>query len=249
MLHDLAKYSELFLRRLENKEKGLDHWSAGAYVALVRYRWKSLAAALAIQGHHIGLQSANLESLKHELNLEKLSREHPLNLRLTENDPEVLQQRFLDDGFSLPPTPAKSIYERQSLPVAGMLDVRMLFSALVDADYIETEAHFQGELDGTKHYREEGSFLKPDRAMELLCNYLNNLQRDSKADDRVNGIRNDLLKICLEAAEMPQGLFTLSAPTGAGKTLAMLAFALKHAQKHNNTVRRIVIGYPVPDHN
>src|SRR5215218_3825084 len=54
LLHDLGKYSDVFTRRLEGKERGLDHWSPGAWAALYKYR--QVAAALAIQGHHVGLQ-------------------------------------------------------------------------------------------------------------------------------------------------------------------------------------------------
>src|SRR4051812_40986186 len=57
LLHDLGKYSERFPRRLQGQESGLDHWSAGAWAALTRYGQNAVAAALAIQGHHVGLQS------------------------------------------------------------------------------------------------------------------------------------------------------------------------------------------------
>ncbi len=54
LLHDLGKYGDRFQKRLQGKEHGLDHWSAGAWLALSEYG--AIAAALAIQGHHIGLQ-------------------------------------------------------------------------------------------------------------------------------------------------------------------------------------------------
>ena len=53
LLHDLGKYGDLFQRRLEGKESGLDHWTAGAWVAMAKYQ--SLAAVFAIYGHHVGL--------------------------------------------------------------------------------------------------------------------------------------------------------------------------------------------------
>ena len=56
LLHDLGKYSPLFTARLLGEESGLDHWSAGAWAALRGYGQCGIAAALAIQGHHIGLQ-------------------------------------------------------------------------------------------------------------------------------------------------------------------------------------------------
>jgi CRISPR-associated helicase Cas3 len=123
-----------------------------------------------------------------------------------------------------------------------MLDVRMLFSTLVDADFIETEAHFNALDDKNKGYRREGPPLEPERALGILTDHLKILQASSKASENVISIRNDLLQACLDAASFSKGLFTLTAPTGAGKTFSMLAFALKHAKKHG--LRRIVVVIP-----
>ena len=229
---------------MDGKEKGLDHWSPGACTALLKYRINGLGAALCIQGHHIGLQHGQPKPLAQELDLAALNLSHPQNLRVTETDPRILLQQIAKDSLVLPASPRESIYAH-SRPhdVARMLDLRMLFSVLVDADYIETEAHFQGDLDGTKRYRPEGPSLDPARALDILSDHLHNLQQQSTAAGRVNSIRDDLLEACLHTAELPPGLFTLTAPTGAGKTLAILAFALKHAQQYNS-LRRIVMVIP-----
>jgi len=242
VLHDLGKYSELFLRRLRNEVGGLDHWSLGACAALACRQWRALAAAIAIQGHHTGLQLGSTSALRQSLNPVWLKKSHPWGLQLTEQDHRVLLQRLQDDGLSLPSEPVQSIYDPASPPIAGMLDVRMLFSALVDADYIETEAHFQGEADGTKRYRTAGPPLEPEQALCLLRDDLDRLRRSSRSAERVNRLRDDVLTACLKAAEHPLGLFTLSAPTGSGKTLAMLAFALRHAVEHS--LRRIIMVIP-----
>ena len=118
-----------------------------------------------------------------------------------------------------------------------MLDVRMLFSCLVDADYLDTEAHVRGAS-----YRPEGPFLEAQRDLTTLRDYLRELADRSSSAEHVNKIRADLLQACLEAGKWPPGLFTLTAPTGAGKTLSMLAFALKHAVEHN--LRRVVMVIP-----
>ena len=62
LLHDLGKYGDRFQARLHGKDQGLDHWSQGAWVALAEHG--AIAAALAIQGHHVGLQRANTEALR-----------------------------------------------------------------------------------------------------------------------------------------------------------------------------------------
>lgn len=237
LLHDLGKYSDLFTQRLHGKAKGLDHWSAGAHVALQRYGPAGLATALAIQGHHVGLLS--LPRLM-EVNLER-TEPHPLGLRLTETRAAALLERFQADGFALPALPA-SLFERSAPSAAGMLDVRLLFSALVDADFLETEAHFQAAADGTRRHRPDGPALRPAEALAHLQEHLARLARDTPAAPEVARLRNDLLAACLDAAGQPQGLFTLSAPTGAGKTLAMLAFALRHAAVHG--LRRVVLAIP-----
>jgi CRISPR-associated endonuclease/helicase Cas3 len=246
-LHDLGKYSDLFLRRLRNQESGLDHWTGGALVALTRYKLQAIAAGLAVQGHHIGLQEGGIanESFRKGFELSRLSDpgRHPLGLRLTENDPNALVRRLEESGISMPAVPVESIYDPRAEALAGMLDVRMLFSALVDADFIETEAHFNGRADGTKEYRPSGTKLDALRALQLVRSHLEGLTRQARSSDEVSGMRQELLAACLEAAEWSTGLYTLTAPTGSGKTLAMLAFALKHS-KLNPHMRRIIMVVP-----
>jgi hypothetical protein len=127
-----------------------------------------------------------------------------------------------------------------------MLDVRMLFSALVDADFLETEAHFDGTAATPRHYRAPGLPLEPEKAMELLRGYLEEVQRTSDAAEEVRIVRDMLMHDCLARAAGSRGLYTLTAPTGAGKTLAMLAFALEHARHHSGAtgVRRVVLTIP-----
>lgn len=123
-----------------------------------------------------------------------------------------------------------------------MLDVRMLFSALVDADFLETEAHFQALTPDAKNYRQRGPSLEPSRALAALLTHIGRLAQGSSAAQSVDALRADLLTSCLDAANQGPGLFTLTAPTGAGKTLSMMAFALKHAAQHN--LRRVVAVIP-----
>lgn len=140
-------------------------------------------------------------------------------------------------GSTLPADIGSSIYGGLQAPTAAaMIDVRMLYSTLVDADFIETEFHFNGA------YRESGLPLMPDESLDILMSHIETLNRKSKAAGHVNQVRSDLLNACLAAAKMPQGVFTLTAPTGSGKTLDMLAFALKHAALHK--LQRIIMVIP-----
>ena len=81
LLHDLGKYGDRFQARLRGQDSGLDHWSQGAWLALTDHR--AVAAALAIQGHHVGLQRGNVDSLR-QLSPEALARNHPFRLELSD---------------------------------------------------------------------------------------------------------------------------------------------------------------------
>lgn len=236
LLHDLGKFGDLFQARLRGEESGLDHWSAGAWVALEH---KCAAAALAIQGHHIGLQSLAHADLK-RLNPKWLA-EHPQSLRLTAPDTQTLKNRFTDDSLTMPHVEQSMLGSSLDATVPAMLDVRMLFSALVDADYLDTEAHFEGDAFG-KCYRPSGSGLDASNALKSVLSNIEQTQAKTTASLDVQGVRRDLLKACLQSAEHDSGLFTLTAPTGSGKTLAMLSFALAHAARHG--LERVIMVIP-----
>lgn len=237
-LHDLGKYGDLFQLRLQGKAHGIDHWSAGAWLSIVEHR--SIAAALAIEGHHIGLQHLNINHLK-ALDPKKLSLNHPLQLRLSENDPSVLKSRIEADGILLKTRDNTKHKQTLDSGIGPMLDIRMLFSALVDADFLDTEAHFNGDEKG-KRYRELGPVLEAEKALETLLTHIEKIRQKGTTSTDVAEVRTSLLKDCLSAASSGTGLFTITAPTGSGKTLAMLAFALKHALENN--LRRVVIVIP-----
>lgn len=248
LLHDLGKYGDLFVERLRGNASKLDHWSVGAFAALKRYQRAGIPIALVVQGHHVGLQSGAEGELK-GLQPSRLTDHHPLGLRLTDADLDRLLARCAADGFELPPELPSQLQPTPDPPAQQAdweLDVRMLFSALVDADYLETEAHFRRDDEGQRIYREPGVALQVSRAAAVVEQAIRDLSRSAadggRADPQVLRLRDDLFAACLDAAARPTGAFTLSAPTGAGKTLAMLAFALRHAERWK--LRRIVLAVP-----
>ena len=237
LLHDLGKYGELFQKRLRGEAEHIDHWSSGAWYALDVFKHRGLAAALAVQGHHIGLQQAAKDALR-KLNPATWDPRMHEGRRLSTPGVGAADELHLPAADALP----ESLYDHAiAHHAATMLDVRMLFSALVDADFIETEAHFDAR-NGEKQYRGTGSALEPARALNVLLTHIEEVARESQAATGVNSLRQDLLNACLNKASDPQGRFTLTAPTGSGKTLSMLAFALKHAAHHN--LRRVVMVIP-----
>lgn len=248
LLHDLGKYGDLFQARLQGKEAGLDHWSSGAVAALKPYG--ALAAALVIEGHHIGLQAAASDALAQRFGM-VLKGASPVgpNIRLTDANLNRLLERAQDDGlvFAQPATPMIPLGQsgawQQS--IARMLDVRMLFSSLVDADFLDTEAHFNGEPEG-KRYRKTGLPLEATCAALALDTFMNLSVRSGPSQDTssdaVAQTRAELWEVVTMAAVLPTGVFSLTAPTGSGKTLAMLQFALAHAKQHG--LKRVVLAVP-----
>lgn len=239
LLHDLGKYADRFQRRLEGQESGLDHWSQGAWLALSKY--KSVAAALAIQGHHIGLQRGSSTELR-KMQPENLVANHPQRLQLSDPDVDRLLQRAQSDGLQFNQPKSAALHNGFAQAVAAMLNVRLLFSCLVDADFLDTEAHFNGNAQG-KCPRQTGPELKAQAALDALSRYMGEKVRaGTQADVQVRLAREALWRATGEAAQKPPNIFTLTAPTGSGKTLAMLRFALEHAARNN--LKRIVLAVP-----
>ena len=242
LLHDLGKYGDLFQARLRGEESGLDHWSTGALVAALHFG--SLAAALAIDGHHTGLQAAAKDEFGRKLHSLKANGQAPIaRLRLSEANSHVLLDRARSDGVAFE-RPARNVIGVDGFgrAIAAMLDVRMLFSCLVDADFLDTEAHFNSTPLG-KQPRAAGPMLDCDEALACLERFMStSIRNKSAADMGVAEVRAAVWKEATQAADGPTGIFSLTAPTGSGKTLAMLQFALVHAKR--NGLNRVILAVP-----
>ncbi|WP_165700746.1 CRISPR-associated endonuclease Cas3'' [Alienimonas californiensis] len=256
LLHDLGKYSAAFQNRIRGTADGVDHWTFGAQWAWAGLggTWPNLAEAVgcAVAGHHVGLKCPEPGASNPAPIRAAADGAQKEAKALGETAPEDLLRRFAADGFAFPSLPksAESRWRegRAGRSVAGLLDTRMLFSALVDADFLETEAHFDGDATAPRRYRLAGPPLNAPAAVEELKAFLNKTVRSrSDATAEVRDLRRRLSEDCRAAAAGARGLYTLTAPTGAGKTLAMLDFALRHAAAHAdgpNPLRRIVCTIP-----
>ncbi|HBP5622234.1 TPA: CRISPR-associated endonuclease Cas3'' [Pseudomonas aeruginosa] len=226
LLHDLGKYTDEFQRRIAGDAIRVDHTTRGAMLAVERYGALGQLLAYGIAGHHTGLangreageRTALVDRLK-GIGLPRLLEAWCVEIVL----PERLQ-----------PPPLKTRPERGFFQLAFL--GRMLFSCLVDADYLDTEA-FYHRVEGRRSLREQA---RPSLA-ELRA-ALDRHLTEFKGDTPVNRLRGEILAgVRGKANELP-GLFSLTVPTGGGKTLASLAFALDHALAHG--LRRVI--YVIP---
>jgi CRISPR-associated endonuclease/helicase Cas3 len=229
--HDLGKYRPAFQRYIRGASGydahieaagKVDHSTAGALYADKRMKGLGRILAYLIAGHHAGLpdwQSAEspASSLVHRLQQANL-----LTDALAQSPPTDI----LDA-----PLPTSNPGQRDYA-----LWIRLLFSCLVDADFLDTEQFMAPDQAGLRGRYLPLAELEPRFEAHMAA-------LTARADDTpVNRMRAAVLERCQNAAEQIPGLFSLTVPTGGGKTLASLAFALRHAQRHGK--RRIF--YVIP---
>jgi CRISPR-associated endonuclease/helicase Cas3 len=125
---------------------------------------------------------------------------------------------------------------RHNDPLQAEMLVRMLFSCLVDADFLDTEAHFNQQRAAQRPQRYDL------HALWQRFKQNQNALLASAPRTHVNAVRRKVYKDALWAAQRKPGLYALTAPTGAGKTRALLAFALQHALA--NELERVIVALP-----
>jgi CRISPR-associated endonuclease/helicase Cas3 len=236
ILHDLGKYSAAFQRRLDGSGEAVDHSTAGAkhvgrLVVGGADRGMAELIAYAIAGHHAGLpdREGEVGSLTERLDkpIEPLDPAWPQELS---PEPTDLMPNFRWE-------------ERDRSRLAFQLGFlgRMIFSCLVDADFLDTEA-FYARAEGRRVDRTWPRLpIVVDRLIGAFDAHMAEKRR-AAAGTTVNRLRQEILAHVRCRAEEALGIFTLTVPTGGGKTLASLAFALDHARRHG--LDRIVYAIP-----
>ena len=225
LLHDLGKYSPAGQRRMRDPERTpkVDHATAGAQEAKMM---GDVPAAFAITGHHGGLVN--------------------IGNRLDADTAGTLQARLkkkLDRELDYSAHAEEINWKRDCL-FPAWLDVhnafsmqfyiRMLFSCIVDADYLDTEAFMNGTAP------DRGDFDTIEQLHRKLMDYIQPWLAAS--DGALNGVRSEILRNSINAGDGKTGIYTMTVPTGGGKTVSSLAFALQHALR--NGKKRVI--YVIP---
>lgn len=227
-LHDIGKLSPEFQAYIRQQAAtGGDHSSAGARIALDAYRsplGQLLAAVIA--AHHAGLADGVdlAERMARAANLVPAG--WPAQIERPLPSPQELLPLGSWD------------YRAGPKGFAWSFVTRMLFSCLVDADFIATEAFYS---KANEFSAERGGHVGLSELRQRLRSYMDRKRADAPPTP-VNKIRAEILAHVESRAGLAPGLFTLTVPTGGGKTLASLSFALEHASRHG--LRRVIFVIP-----
>lgn len=218
LAHDIGKYSNVFQKRIWEDGPKVDHATAGA----LELRKLGSFGFPCVAGHHAGL--VDIKNL--------------ISDRLRSTDRIPAYDKFREE-IKLAKAPDPPFLKEMDTEYPGFVlsfYIRMLFSCLVDADYLDTES-----------FMSKGKVNRPGgQDISRLCERVEKYIQDNnwlEGKGEINGCRSKVLRQCIDfGKESDPGLFTLTVPTGGGKTGASLAFALNHARK--NGMKRVI--YVVP---
>ena len=222
LLHDLGKYQPEFQSYLVNggKRGSVPHASWGAGYARLN---RLIEPSIVIDGHHKGLPNNSVWKNDTE----------PFKRREVPGFEDAVE-RFLHDYGNV----ETDLKLPESMEFANSLQreafIRYLFSALTDADWLSTEQHFEKDKYNTR----KSAILQAD----LLINNLDQEFIKKSKIGEINQLRNDARNQVLQKAGTACGFYSLALPTGMGKTLISVAWALRHAKE--NKLKRIILVLP-----
>ena len=230
--HDLGKFAPEWQTYLASKADAhaaevsgkVDHSTAGAQHSVSAHSLLGHLLAYPIAGHHSGLLDG---TSNHACQAKRLQKDEI---------PDFSTAPTEITSTKIPPIPPFLSKDRDRFSLS--LFTRLIFSALVDADFLATEA-FMNERQASERN------ISPDGILKIISSLIDSridTFPEPQSDDSVNQQRRSVVDDCRRAATQPSGIFSLTVPTGGGKTLSSLSFALRHAIAQGQ--RRII--YVVP---
>lgn len=228
ILHDAGKYRAAFQHRIRGSRLRAEHASVGALLATRHFpKHVGLLLAYATAGHHTGLPNGG-DACDADLDARlKQAKESEADM-----PPTFPEASVIPPGLALPAAMRKLPMERQSF--ALHLFARMVFSALCDADFLCTEAFYDPRKAHLR--RGKSTLAKMECALETHLRQKSQAARQRARSEKERTIldaRDTIGDACRASATGTPGVYALAVPTGGGKTLASLAFALAHARLHN----------------
>lgn len=227
LLHDIGKYSSGFQHRILNNGPKVDHSTAGAVE--IKKLLSNILFTYPILGHHSGLLDggSTVDKGGTPSAYGRLKKEDSLK---GNHDYSVFSSEI---SLTIPKEPPLKFFDNDGCGFSLSFLIRMLFSCLVDADYLDTEDFM------LKSNVNRGKYESIDILYKKLQNYTSEFKTSQKP---INVKRNEILNNCISKSTFGKGLYTLTVPTGGGKTISSLAFALSHAKYHN--MERVI--YVIP---
>ena len=218
ILHDIGKYSIDFQDKIRNSSNArVDHSTAGAIETNKNIDIFGKLLAYCIMGHHGGLPDGGNKS--------DTASEGTLNGRL-KRDKQLPDYSYFEKEINIADFLPKKLPNIKPLNKGGFslaFFIRMIYSCLVDSDFLDTEAFMSvDEIDRSVNY----NYKLFKKKLDNHTNSFNNKERE------INMKRAEILNNCIEKSKNEKGLFTLTVPTGGGKTISSLAFAINHVIKH-----------------
>lgn len=219
LAHDIGKYSDEFQLRLRGGKK-VDHATAGAIEC---FKIKAAFEAVCVIGHHSGLPNVGHKDADTTESQTFFGRK----LRAEQGGIPDYRKNW-NGHIALP----QDYFRPSGRGFATAFYIRMLYSCLVDADYIDTETFMNGDAG-------RGNYEPLSALCDKLTAYISKWNNPTR---EIDILRQKILNSCIEKASALRGIFSLTVPTGGGKTVASMAFALNHAVA--NSMKRII--YVIP---
>jgi CRISPR-associated endonuclease/helicase Cas3 len=238
--HDLGKYQNEFQQKLdsnnpdavtENYSSRVNHSTSGALLADKLFKSFGRTLAYAIAGHHAGLPD-----WIHEIGSGGALSSRLQEAELLNRIEGQIPHEMINQVMPIFTPPGNNPMHDEHIH----LWLRMIFSCIVDADFLDTEKFMEPEK--TNHR------VKSTNLSQLIVPFNKYMdEKQTQAENTpINLQRQSILAVCRKKAKLSRGIFSLAAPTGSGKTLSSMAFALEHANHHNkdNAIRRVIIAIP-----